>query len=204
MIELNLEEENRYFVNYNEYDGIRNLSKEDVMRVKSVSDFQAQFSDTLATVYAKGANDQHFNAPIYPDVLQDPKSEIASHEIKSLVLYAVFYMISAHLEEAPAKQSFWRKLLGLEPDDAILWEIDMAVTNGIYNRLSNDNDPIDVCVRNVIRMIEGHTRKALKRPNDPRNEVYLNLVRAIYKQTHHLQWEFSEDLMALLFKGLSE
>ncbi len=169
------------------------------MRVKSVSEYQKDFSEALVTVYAQGANDQHFNAPIYPEVLQDPKSEIASHEIKSLVLYAVFYMISAHLEEVPAKQSFWQNLLGLESDDAILWEIDMAVTNGIYNRLSNDNDPIDICVRDVIRMIEGYARKALRHPNEPKNEAYLNIVRAIYKQTHHFQWDFSEDFLALLF-----
>ena len=77
----------------------------------------------------------------------------------------------------------------------------MAVTNGIYNRLSNDKDPIDICVRNVIQMIEAYARKALRHPNEPKNEAYLNLVRAIYKQTHHVQWEFSEDFIALLFKG---
>ena len=110
-------------------------------------------------------------------------------------------MISAHSEEVPTKQSFWQKLLGLESDDAILWEIDMAVTNGTYNRLSNDNDPIDICVRDAIRIIEGYARKALRHPNEPRNESYLNLVRVIYKQTHHFQWDFSEDFIALPFKG---
>ena len=169
------------------------------MRLKSVDDYQAQFTAAIGKIYAKGANDQHFNTPINPELLQDPKSEILLHEIKSLVLYAVFYMVSAYIDDHPNNQFLWQKILGVEHDDAIMWEIDMAVTNGIYNRVSSVNDPIDVCVRDVIRVIEGHTRKALKHASVPRNEAFLNLVRAIYKQTHHLQWEFSEDLIASLF-----
>ncbi|MBV52838.1 MAG: hypothetical protein CL816_02085 [Coxiellaceae bacterium] len=171
------------------------------MRLKSVDDYQAQFSDAIGKVYARGANDQHFNALIHPEILQDPKSEIALHEVKSLVLYAVFYMISRYMDDHPAKQSLWQKILGVEHDDAIMWEIDMAVTNGIYNRISGVNDPIDICVRDVIRMIEGHTRRALRHPSEPRNAAFLNLVRAIYKQTHHLQWHFSQSLMTLLFES---
>ena len=170
------------------------------MRLKSVDDYQAQFTTAIEKVYAKGANDQHFNAHINPELLQDPKSEIALHEVKSLVLYAVFYMVSAYMDDHPVKPSLWQKILGVEHDDAIMWEIDMAVTNGIYNRVSSVNDPIDICVRDVIRMIEGHARKALKHPCEPRNEAFLNLVRAIYKQTHYLEWNFSENLIASLFK----
>ena len=84
------------------------------MRLKSVDDYQAQFTAAIGKIYAKGANDQHFNTPINPELLQDPKSEILLHEIMSLVLYAVFYMVSAYMDDHSDNQFLWQKILGVE------------------------------------------------------------------------------------------
>ena len=74
----------------------------------------------------------------------------------------------------------------------------IAITTAAHQH-SNDSDPIDACVQEVIRMIEAKANKAMRKPDLSEHEAFLNCVKAIYQQTRQLQWQFSADFIARLF-----
>ncbi len=168
------------------------------MRKQSVEWYQHHFDEVMHEIYTKSANDQHFHIAIDPVTLDDPKSKLALNEIKSLVLYAVYFMISTYLEIYPSKQRLWQKILGVQTED-LMWQIDYAVMNSAAHRRSDDSDPIDACVQEVIRMIEAKANKAMRKPDLPEHKAFLNCVKAIYQKTRQLQWQFSADFIARLF-----